>query len=110
MISADEPTGTGLVVMGKLFVLLPGAMPIVAGTCTTPGLLLERFTTPPPEGAGVTRATVPLSELPPMTPLPFAPIADNVGGPGGPGSISSIFAAIRRRFHTAPGSSPNAAR
>src|SRR5262245_34407041 len=73
--------------MVKLLVLLREAMPTVGGRMTAEGLSVVSLTIPPLAGAGVTSATVPRSELPPMTPVSLAFIARSVGVPGGPGSI-----------------------
>src|SRR3954454_6816298 len=52
------------VVIGKLVELLPAGTLTVGGTWRTAGLLLVKFTTPPPAGAEVTSWTVPCVEVP----------------------------------------------
>src|SRR5262245_44125618 len=62
------PTTTGLVVIVKLFALLPAGMATVGGTWTTDGLSLVSATAPPPAGASMTVETVPRVEVPPIKP------------------------------------------
>src|SRR5712692_2545080 len=91
----DAPVMTGLVVIVKLFALLPAALETLGGTWTREGSLLVSVTTPPPKGAGMTNPTVPRIEVPPITPVGgFTPSARRVGVPGGPGLIASSSACM----------------
>ena len=54
----------------------------VAGTLATPGLLLDRLITAPPNGAPVLNTTVPLEELPPTIVVGLMSIEPRPGGGG----------------------------
>ena len=58
---------TVAVVMLKVAVVLPAATVAVEGTAAFPELLLDKFTTKPPVGAGAVSVTVPTEVLPPRT-------------------------------------------
>ena len=58
---------TGLVVMVKVAVVVPGATVTLAGAWAAAVLLLESVTTAPPTGAGPLNVTVPVEESPPTT-------------------------------------------
>ena len=53
---------TGLVPIAKLVALFPSGIVTLAGTLITDGLSVVRVTVPPPAGAGITSATLPLPE------------------------------------------------
>ena len=55
-----------LVPIAKLVALFPSGIVTLAGTCMTEGLSVVRLTTPPPDGAGITSATLARPELPPI--------------------------------------------
>ena len=62
---ADE---TAFEVIVKLAVVAPAATVTVAGVVAALVLLLDRFTTAPPEGAAAARVTVPVAfAVPPIT-------------------------------------------
>ena len=56
---------TDLLVMVKLFALLPAAMETLGGTWAA-GLSLFKLTPPPPAGATITNSTVPRKDCPPI--------------------------------------------
>jgi hypothetical protein len=58
---------TGLVVTVNVAVVAFAATVTLAGTCAAEGLLLERATTAPPDGAGPFSITVPVEDVPPIT-------------------------------------------
>ena len=58
---------TGLVVMVKVAVVVPGATVTLASAWAAAVLLLESVTTAPPTGAGPLNVTVPVEESPPTT-------------------------------------------
>ena len=62
--------------------LAPAATVTLAGTVTT-DVLLERFTTAPPPGAGPLRVTVPVEEVPPVTLVGLSMTVDTVSVPAG---------------------------
>jgi len=55
----------------KVALVVPAGTVTVLGTVATLGLLLLRFTTNPPDGAGAVRVTVPVLLLPPTTLVGF---------------------------------------
>ena len=70
---------TALVVMLNVVLVAPAAIVTLAGTDAA-GLLLESATWAPPVGAGPSRLTVPVSELPPVTLAWLRLTADTPGG------------------------------
>jgi hypothetical protein len=56
----------------KVALVVPAGTVTVLGTVATLGLLLLRFTTNPPDGAGAVRVTVPVLLLPPTTLVGFS--------------------------------------
>src|SRR5262249_62155780 len=58
---------TVLVPMAKLVALFPSGIVTLAGTWMVEGLSVVRLTAPPPDGAGITSATLARPELPPIT-------------------------------------------
>jgi hypothetical protein len=70
---------TALVLTLNVALLAPAATVTLAGTVAE-ALLLERFTTALPLGAGPLRVTVPVEEEPPVTLLGLSTIEDRVGG------------------------------
>lgn len=60
---------TPVVVIGKVVLVAPAAIVILAGTCATGVLLLDRVTKAPPAGAAPFRVTVPVELFPPTTEL-----------------------------------------
>ena len=73
---------TALVVTLKLALLAPAATVTLAGTPATAGLLLERVTTAPPEGAAAVKVAVPVEELGPTTLVGFTDMADKLAAAG----------------------------
>lgn len=63
---AEVDTATGLVATLNVALVAPAAMVTLEGTEAAP-LLLESATCAPPEGAGPSIVTVPVTEVPPMT-------------------------------------------
>jgi len=62
---------TAFVLTVKFALVAPAGTVTVLGTAATLGLLLLRFTTKPPDGAGAVRVTVPVLLLPPTTLVGF---------------------------------------
>ena len=58
---------TGLVVTVNVAIVWFAATVTLDGTWAAPGLLLDKVTTAPPDGAGPFNVTVPVAELPPFT-------------------------------------------
>ena len=81
----------------------------VAGTLATPGLLLDRLITAPPNGAPVLKTTVPLEALPPTIVVGLMSIEPRPGGGGdvpgltvltadhGPGTPSKLTPRTRQK-------------
>lgn len=69
---------TVLVLTPKLALLAPAAMPTLAGTLATAGLLLDSVTTAPPEGAAAVKVAVPVAAFGPTTLLGFTNKADKL--------------------------------
>ena len=59
---------------------IKAAIPTLAGTLATEGLLLDSATTVPPAGAGPLRVTVPVEELPVFTVEGESVNDDSTGG------------------------------
>ena len=74
---------TVLVVAVKLALVEPAVTVTLAGTPATGGLLLDRVTRTPPEGAAPDNVTVPCDEVPPITVVGLRVNDDNVTGGGG---------------------------
>lgn len=64
----------------------------VAGTLATPGLLLDRLITAPPNGAPVLKTTVPLEALPPAIVVGLMSIEPRPGGGGGVPGLTVLTA------------------
>jgi hypothetical protein len=62
---------TAFVLTVKFALVAPAGTVTVLGTAATLGLLLLRFTTKPPDGAGAVSVTVPVLPLPPTTLVGF---------------------------------------
>ena len=67
VIVTDVFVATGVVVIVKVVLVLPGAMVTLVGTCATDVLLLCSATTAPPAGAAPVKVTVPVELAPPTT-------------------------------------------
>jgi hypothetical protein len=80
-----------VVVMVKLAEKLPKGIVTVAGTFARFGLLLDRFTTNPPEGAGAESVTVPVEGAPPATVVGFTASEARVADAGGNTLIAADF-------------------
>jgi hypothetical protein len=75
----------------KLIVELPEGIVTVTGTVAWFGLLLDRFTTNPPEGAGALSVTVPVEEAPPTTVVGLSASEARVADAGGSKLIAADF-------------------
>ncbi len=67
MIVTGVVAATGLVVAVNVAVVAPASTVTDAGTWAAAVLLLVKLTTAPPTGAGLSRVTVPVEEVPPST-------------------------------------------
>ena len=72
-----------VVVMVKLADELPKGIVTVAGTFARFGLLLDKFTTNPPTGAGAVSVSVPVEDVPPTTVVGFSTSEARVADAGG---------------------------
>ena len=75
----DVDVVTEVVAIGKVALLAPDAILTLAGTVAAVGLLLERLTTAPPDGAAALSVTVPCDRLPPTTLAGATAREDSVG-------------------------------
>jgi hypothetical protein len=74
---------TAVVVMMKVWLLIPGPNVTVLGTLTTDGLLLLRITPTPAQGAPRVKVTVPVAVVPPVTEMGLrVKVLTNVLPPG----------------------------
>ena len=80
---------------GKDALVAPAPIVTLAGTETTPGLLLERVTRAPPLGAGRLSVTAPTEGDPPTTVLGLKVREVRVGPPGGWGVTVSEAVCIK---------------
>jgi hypothetical protein len=71
---------TGFVEIRNVAVVEPAEIVTLAGTVATETLLLERFTTAPPAGAGPVRVTVPTEDVPPLRLDGFSVNEESVAG------------------------------
>lgn len=78
MIVTDVFAATGVVVIVKVVLVLPGAMVTLVGTCATDVLLLCSATTAPPAGAAPVNVTVPVELAPPRTVVGLLVIAERL--------------------------------
>jgi hypothetical protein len=62
---------TALVLTVKVAVVAPAAIVTLASTVATAVLSLDRLTTAPPVGAGPLNISVPVDDVPPVTPVGF---------------------------------------
>ena len=62
---------TALVLTAKVAVVAPAAMVTLASVMATAELSLDRLTTAPPVGAGPLNISVPVDDVPPVTPVGF---------------------------------------
>ena len=79
MITAVHDDVTGCVVTENDALVCPAVTVTAPGTVATAGALFVRPMVTPPAGAGSEMKTVPIAELPPVTPWGFTPIPVSVG-------------------------------
>ena len=80
-----------VVVIVKFADELPKGIVAVAGTLARFGLLLDRFTIKPPEGAGTVSVIVPVEEAPPATVVGLSASDARVADAGGSTLIAADF-------------------
>ena len=72
----------------KVLLVEPAEMVTLEGTVAAEVLLLERFTTAPPLGAGALRVTVPIESSPPFTLVGFSVTEERLPAGGGGVTVS----------------------
>jgi hypothetical protein len=83
---------TEFVVAVKVAVVAPAATVTDAGTWAAAVLLEVKLTTAPPVGAGLSRVTVPVDDVPPATDAGFTLTPLNAAAPPG---ASTVMVAVR---------------
>lgn len=78
----------------NVFEVAPAATVIVVGTEAMEGLELTSFTTPPPAGAGAVSFTVPVDDVPPLTPVGLRESVASAAVEGGAGVTLRIVVLV----------------